>query len=129
MPTIPLIIDTDAGTDDLMAIAYLLGEPEVGLEAITVVHGLAHVRQGARNLRRLLLVAGRPDIPVFEGEDKPLRGSRQFPPSWRKLTDDSPGIRLPGLAHKGLRKWAPWSFCAGDSAIKRNPCECWRSVR
>jgi purine nucleosidase len=95
METTPIIIDTDAGTDDFMAIAYLLSCAEVCVEAITVVHGLAHVREGARNLRRLLRVAHREDIPVFEGEEKPLRDAREFPAKWRELTDTLPGVRLP----------------------------------
>ena len=51
---LPIIIDTDAGTDDFMAIAYLLSQPGLPIEAITVVHGLAHVRAGGNNIRRLL---------------------------------------------------------------------------
>ena len=90
-----LVIDTDAGTDDFMAIAYLLGQAGVQVEAITVVHGLAHVPAGARNLRRFLHAVNREDIPVFEGESKPLRGLQEFPPEWRKMTDNLPGVRLP----------------------------------
>jgi inosine-uridine nucleoside N-ribohydrolase len=95
MRNIPVVIDTDAGTDDLMAIAYLLAQPEMRIEAITVVHGLAHVAAGARNLRRLLAAVNRDDIPVFEGEAKPLVGSQEFPSEWRKMTDELPGVRLP----------------------------------
>jgi len=93
--SIPIIIDTDAGSDDIMAIAYLLSRRDVRIEAITVVHGLAHVAAGARNLRRLLCVAGQESVPVFEGEEEALRGSREFPPQWRDLTDTLPGVRLP----------------------------------
>jgi pyrimidine-specific ribonucleoside hydrolase len=95
MPDTPIIIDTDAGTDDLMAIAYLLSQPGVSIEAITVVHGLAHVAQGARNLRGLLRVANREDIPVFEGEEVPLHGAREFPAEWRTMTDKLTGVPLP----------------------------------
>jgi inosine-uridine nucleoside N-ribohydrolase len=35
----PLIIDTDGGSDDLMAIAFLLAHPTVRIEAITVANG------------------------------------------------------------------------------------------
>ena len=38
----PILIDTDAGSDDLMAIAFLASQPSVRIEAITVVNGLAH---------------------------------------------------------------------------------------
>jgi pyrimidine-specific ribonucleoside hydrolase len=91
----PLIIDTDVGTDDLLALAYLLSTPEVLIEAITVVHGMADVRQGAHNVRRLLELAGRSDIPVFEGEERPLEGHRPFPAEWRAMANTLPGVTLP----------------------------------
>jgi inosine-uridine nucleoside N-ribohydrolase len=93
--TLPVIVDTDAGTDDLLAIAYLLASPEIRIEAITVVHGLAHVREGAHNIRRLLQAAGKPEIPVFEGEERPLKGNRPFPGEWRSVSDKLPGVTLP----------------------------------
>ncbi len=54
----PVIIDTDAGSDDLMAIAFLLSRKDVKVEAITVVDGLAHVPAGAKNILRALELAG-----------------------------------------------------------------------
>ena len=50
----PVIVDTDAGSDDFMAIAFLLSQPGVRIDAITVANGIAHVEPGARNLVRLL---------------------------------------------------------------------------
>ncbi len=92
--SLPIIIDTDAGTDDFLAIAYLLAQ-DVPIEAITVVHGLAHVSDGARNLRGLLELAGRTDVPVYEGEELPLQGGQPFPAEWRLRTDSLPGVMLP----------------------------------
>jgi inosine-uridine nucleoside N-ribohydrolase len=74
--SLPILIDTDPGTDDLLAIAYLLALPDIRIDAITVVHGFAHLRSGAHNIPRLLLVAGKPDIPVYEGDERPLKGNR-----------------------------------------------------
>jgi inosine-uridine nucleoside N-ribohydrolase len=91
----PILIDTDAGSDDFMAVALLLSHPTVTIDAITVVNGLAHVDAGARNMGRLLDLAGRKRIPVFAGRDKPLRGNAEFPPEWRKISDDLPGVALP----------------------------------
>jgi inosine-uridine nucleoside N-ribohydrolase len=96
--SLPIIIDTDAGLDDLLALSYLLSVPDAHIEAITVVHGLAHVHDGARNIRRLLYVAGKANIPVFEGEERPIKGSRPFPSEWRSLTDKLPGVDLPNIA-------------------------------
>ena len=63
-----VIIDTDAGADDLMAIAFLLSRPDIHVEAITIVNGMAHVPAGGRNVLRLLALAGRSDIPVYLGK-------------------------------------------------------------
>ena len=95
-----VIVDTDAGSDDLMAIAFLLARPDVRIEAITVVHGLAHVRPGAVNILRLLELAGRKDIPVYLGRETPLRGSTAFPEEWRTVSDKLPGVELPATPRK-----------------------------
>jgi pyrimidine-specific ribonucleoside hydrolase len=90
-----VIVDTDAGPEDLMAIAFLLSRPDIHVEAITVVNGLAHVPAGGRNILRLLALAGRNDIPVFLGRDTPLSGSQEFPEEWRRVADELAGIDLP----------------------------------
>ncbi len=90
-----VIIDTDAGSDDLMAIAFLLSRPDVRVEAITVVNGEAHVPEGAKNISRLLELAGRRDIPVFQGRETPLAGNAEFPAEWRKASDELQGVTLP----------------------------------
>jgi pyrimidine-specific ribonucleoside hydrolase len=90
-----VIIDTDAGGDDLMAIAFLLSRPEIHVEAITVVNGEAHVQAGGRNILRLLELAGRRDVPVFLGRDTPLTGNAEFPAEWRRVSDELPGVTLP----------------------------------
>jgi pyrimidine-specific ribonucleoside hydrolase len=91
----PILIDTDAGSDDIMAVALLLSHPSVTIDAITVDNGLAHVDAGARNMGRLLDLAGRKDVPVFAGRSTPLRGKAEFPADWRKISDDLPGVALP----------------------------------
>ncbi len=94
----PIVIDTDAGSDDFLAISFLLSQPAVHIEAITVVNGMAHVESGARNMIRLLEVARRPAIPVFAGRSAPLRGSAEFPADWRKASDELPGVALPAAS-------------------------------
>jgi inosine-uridine nucleoside N-ribohydrolase len=91
----PVLIDTDAGSDDLIAIALLLSRQDVRIEAITVANGLAHVRPGARNIARLLELAGRRDIPVYVGRSEPLQGHAAFPAPWRRDSDGLPGVHLP----------------------------------
>jgi pyrimidine-specific ribonucleoside hydrolase len=96
----PVIVDTDAGIDDLVALAFLLGRRDVHIEAITVVNGLCHVPDGVNNILRLLQLAGRPEIPVYAGSTAPLAGNAAFPAAWRKDTDALPGVTLPALAEK-----------------------------
>jgi pyrimidine-specific ribonucleoside hydrolase len=91
----PVLIDTDAGSDDILAIAFLLSHPSVPIDAITVNNGLAHVDAGARNLARLVELSGRTSLPVFAGRPTPLKGNAEFPPAWRKISDELPGVALP----------------------------------
>jgi pyrimidine-specific ribonucleoside hydrolase len=83
----PTIVDTDAGSDDLLAISYLLSRPDVHIDAITVVSGLAHVNPGAANIERLLHIAGRAGIPVYIGPDATPPGGHDFPAAWRTAAD------------------------------------------
>ena len=67
-----LILDTDPGVDDSMAIFFALVSPEIELEALTTVFGNGGVTQTTANALRVLETAGRPDIPVMPGAVKPL---------------------------------------------------------
>jgi inosine-uridine nucleoside N-ribohydrolase len=67
-----LILDTDPGLDDALALFLALASPEVQLEAVTTVSGNVHVDLTTRNALTLLELAGRTDIPVARGCDRPL---------------------------------------------------------
>lgn len=67
-----IIIDTDPGTDDAMAILLALTSPELIVEALTVVPGNVDGAQGLENALKLVTLAGRTDIPVAAGAHKPL---------------------------------------------------------
>jgi len=67
-----IIIDTDPGIDDAMAIFYALGAPEIDVVGITTVFGNAPVATTTRNALSLLEIAGRRDIPVARGAARPL---------------------------------------------------------
>jgi purine nucleosidase len=64
---IPVILDTDIGTDidDAYALAQVLRSPELDLLGVTTVSGDAVAR--ARLAAKLLAVAGRPEVPVYAG--------------------------------------------------------------
>ena len=68
-----IIIDTDPGQDDAVAILLALASPEdVTVLGITAVAGNAPLALTARNARMICEVAKRPDIRVFAGCDRPL---------------------------------------------------------
>ena len=67
-----ILIDTDPGIDDAMAIFYALESPELEVVGLTSVFGNAHTEVTTRNALKLLEIAGRPDIPVARGADGPL---------------------------------------------------------
>jgi purine nucleosidase len=67
-----VIIDTDPGTDDAMAILLALNSPELDVKAITVVPGNVTAEQGLENALKLASLAGRCDIPVAAGARHPL---------------------------------------------------------
>lgn len=77
-----ILIDTDPGIDDAMAIFYALASPELEVVGLTTVFGNAHTPVCTRNALRLLEIAGRADIPVAEGAHQPLampyRGPADF---------------------------------------------------
>jgi inosine-uridine nucleoside N-ribohydrolase len=87
-----IIVDTDAGTDDLVALSYLLSRTDVDIQVITTVNGIAHADAGARNILRLLRVANR-RLDVFVGADQPLEGRDAFPADWRRAADDMTTLR------------------------------------
>lgn len=67
-----IIIDTDPGVDDSMAILFALASPELDLLGLTIVFGNGQMKQLAQNAIHVLDVAGRPDIPVAMGASRPI---------------------------------------------------------
>lgn len=76
----PVIVDTDMGFDDWMALLYLLNVPEVDVKAITIdCAGETYCPAGAVNATKLLKLAKKEGIPVFYGEEPAATLSYQFP--------------------------------------------------
>jgi purine nucleosidase len=67
-----IIIDTDPGVDDTMAIFYALESGRFDLLGLTTVFGNVHTELATINALRLMEVAGRTDIPVIQGAQSPL---------------------------------------------------------
>ncbi len=64
-----IIIDTDPGVDDAMAIFFALRSPELDVIGLTTVFGNVHTDLATTNALRLLEIAGRTDIPVARGAE------------------------------------------------------------
>lgn len=67
-----VIIDTDPGIDDAMAILLALNSPELKVEALTVVPGNVDGKQGLENALKIVSLAGRCDVTVAGGAHHPL---------------------------------------------------------
>jgi inosine-uridine nucleoside N-ribohydrolase len=79
-----LILDMDnafslpvADTDDGLALALALASPEIELLGCTTCAGNCFSSQAAENTLRMLQLAGRTDIPVAQGRDRPLSADRR----------------------------------------------------
>ena len=72
-----VIIDTDPGIDDALALFLALNSPELDIRAIVAVHGNVSVQQAGRNILNILEIALPGHIPsVIEGAARPLRRLR-----------------------------------------------------
>jgi len=67
-----IIIDTDPGQDDAVAILLALGSTELEIVGITAVAGNVPLKLTEKNARKICELAGRPDIKVYAGAIRPL---------------------------------------------------------
>ena len=113
-----MIVDTDTGSDDAVALIMALRAPDVTVRAITVVAGNVPLLQGSRNARYTVELC-ESSVPVYEGAARPLLrdafpatyfhgedglGDRGYPPP---LRPPAPGHAVTVLvetirAHPGL---------------------------
>ena len=68
----PIILDCDPGHDDAIALLLALASPELELLGVTTVHGNQTLEKTTANALRVLELAGRADLPVAAGADRPL---------------------------------------------------------
>jgi purine nucleosidase len=67
-----ILLDTDPGIDDALAILLALASPELSLEGVSVVHGNCSLEQATRNGLSILELAGAGHIPLARGCELPL---------------------------------------------------------
>lgn len=96
---IPLIVDDDGSPDGIVALLFLLSNPNYDIHAVTISYGEAHPEVFAGHVAMILAAFGWPDIPVGYGMDAPLEGDNSFPDSWRERSNQFWGISIPDAAH------------------------------
>lgn len=90
-----VIVDTDLAFDDMLAVLYLVSRPDVKVQAITLTGtGITRCDAGIRNLRALLEIIERTNIPIACGRETPLQGNHAFPTEWRDAAENFYGVNL-----------------------------------
>ncbi|GAQ82193.1 inosine-uridine preferring nucleoside hydrolase family protein [Klebsormidium nitens] len=82
-----IIIDTDPGIDDAMAILMAFNSPELEVLGLTTVFGNVTTALATTNALHLCEVAGQHAIPVAQGEPRPLSGEEPLPADFVHGTD------------------------------------------
>lgn len=70
--TTPIVLDCDPGHDDAIALLLALASPEVELLGVTTTYGNQTLEKTTANALRVLELAGRTDVPVAAGAERPL---------------------------------------------------------
>ncbi|MBD3355419.1 HAD-IA family hydrolase [Candidatus Woesearchaeota archaeon] len=68
-----IIIDTDPGHDDALALMLAAKSKELDIAAVTTVAGNSTIENTTRNARYILRLLDREDIPVYSGSERPLK--------------------------------------------------------
>lgn len=97
---IPVVLDVDTGVDDACALLLAALHPGLDLRAVSCVGGNAPVDDVVRNTLLVLETAGRPDVPVARGAERPLL---EAPANARHVPGDD------GMADLG---WGPARLAA-----------------
>ena len=112
-----VIIDTDPGTDDAIALTMALNGPDLDVVGVTTVGGNATLAHTTRNALRVLEHVGRADVPVHRGAARPLRGKYHYGYYFHGAA--GLGVRLP--APRTAPRTNPWRACASSISPGRSP--------
>lgn len=127
MKQIPLIIDTDPGIDDAVAIALAVFNPRFDVRLITTVAGNVSIEATTTNALKLMAYYGK-DVPVARGAAEPL--IRQLDDAsdihgktvWRDSISLSPKLNFCWISMLSKQ-------CATRSWLLLNPSPSCQSVR
>ena len=116
---IPLLIDTDPGVDDALALLIAFNDARHEIVGLTIAAGNVGLQYTVRNALKLCDVAGREDIPVFAGAPAPLLhpspdagyvhgqdgfGDVGFAPAARQAEDEHAALAILRLSHEHAGK-------------------------
>ena len=90
---IKLVIDTDLGVDDAIAILTAIAAPDAKVVGLTSVGGNVALARTTRNALALLQAVGHGDISIAKGASRPLEGKFKYAPQFHGASGLS--IRLP----------------------------------
>lgn len=97
-----VVIDTDPGADDALALLMALNSPDLFIEGITTVGGNATLAETTENALRLVdHVAAGCDVPIAVGAERPARGS--FTHAYHVHGADGLGVDLPATTLRPRR--------------------------
>lgn len=111
---IPLLIDTDPGVDDALALLIAFNDPRHRIVGLTIAAGNVGLEHTVRNALKLCEVAARDDIPVFAGCAQPLLhpardaayvhgrdgfGDTRYAPAARKPDGEHAALAILRLSH------------------------------
>ncbi len=115
----PVIIDTDPGIDDLVALALAARSPLLDIVAVTTTYGNASLEATARNARELLRLADRTDVPVHPGSDRPLVRPLVTAPETHGAT---------GVGHAPIRTTTPAGVTRNEHVLTELLTDCSRPI-
>ena len=90
----PVVVDTDLGGDDLVALAFLLRQRSVDVRAVTIAAtGLVGCEPGVGVVRGVFAALRHAPVPIACGRSTAGPGARRFPKAWRQQAETGTGIR------------------------------------
>lgn len=101
-----VIIDTDPGTDDALALLLAFNSPELRVEAITVVAGNVTADLGLDNALRIASLAEKCDVPIAKGAAGPLAQKLNTEEFWNGAGGVG-GAELPSTSCKAIPTFGP----------------------
>lgn len=102
----PVVIDTDMGLDDAVALALALQHPRLDIAAIVACEGVASGERAAEHLERMLCTFNRQDVPLYAAA---AAGPNPAPP-FRSFAEQAVGQALPVMVEPFRRPFSPEAY-------------------